>query len=347
VKPDGTGDAPTIQAAFDSSSTGDSVLVAPGIFQEHDILTRPYVSLHSEFGPDSTTIDASDGYDGIFGIEFNAPWDVDGFTIIGATGGGIAIRGGGDQMIRGCVMRDCSVALYARDFSGTIVYVTAAGLFEGPSSGSGLSFNHSEPALINCIVAFNDGYGIVEWTGGYVPKMVSCCCIYENQGGNYENVPDPTGTNGNISEDPLFCDFIGRNLHLDHDSPCAPYTPPNPECQLIGALPVGCGSQSVHERVQRRPELHLTPSVLGRATPDLRIAYTVPRHSSRSAVLLTIHDPAGRLVQTLVNAPQAAGPHMAGWSGTDTSGRPVPGGVYFCRLRLDDAQTLNQFLMVR
>lgn len=50
------------------------------------------------------------------------------------------------------------------------------------------------------------------------------------------------GINGNISEDPLFCDPEHQDFTLRENSPCAPFTPPNPECDLIGAWPVGSGS---------------------------------------------------------------------------------------------------------
>ena len=31
------------------------------------------------------------------------------------------------------------------------------------------------------------------------------------------------------------------DFYIDCNSPCAPFSPPNPECDLIGAWPVGCG----------------------------------------------------------------------------------------------------------
>lgn len=45
----------------------------------------------------------------------------------------------------------------------------------------------------------------------------------------------------NITEDPLFCDESSGDLTLSEDSPCAPFSPPNESCDLIGALPVACG----------------------------------------------------------------------------------------------------------
>jgi hypothetical protein len=240
VSADGTGDAPTIQAAFDSSAAGDLVLVGPGTFYEHDIVSKPFVSLHSELGAAETTIDAAGGYDGILGAEHNAPWDVDGFTVFGAEGAGIAVRGGGSQTIRECVTRQCGAGIYAREFDGIIANVTAVGGVGERPSGSGFSFTYSNPVLLNCISAFNQGYGVVCWDMWYDPTL-TCCCVYGNAGGNFDGLPDPTGSHGNISQDPLFCDFGTWDLHLAEDSPCAPFSPPNPQCDLIGALPVGCG----------------------------------------------------------------------------------------------------------
>lgn len=53
--------------------------------------------------------------------------------------------------------------------------------------------------------------------------------------------PDPTGTDGNISADPLFCD-PGNDLELFEDSPCAGTGEGGSD---MGALPVGCGTASV------------------------------------------------------------------------------------------------------
>jgi uncharacterized repeat protein (TIGR01451 family) len=60
-----------------------------------------------------------------------------------------------------------------------------------------------------------------------------------------------------------------------------------------------------------------------------RLAYELP---SPAAVRLTIHDPAGRVVATLVDRTEPAGAHEVAWDGRDGSGRFVAGGVYFGRL---------------
>jgi len=49
-------------------------------------------------------------------------------------------------------------------------------------------------------------------------------------------------------------------------------------------------------------------------------------------VKLRIYDVNGRLVRTLVDRDQPAGPHVAVWNGTDDAGRGVASGHYYARI---------------
>ncbi len=96
--------------------------------------------------------------------------------------------------------------------------------------------------LDNCILAF--GGDPVHCYGS--EPILACCDIFGNSGGNWVGcIADQYGIRGNISADPQFCDLAGGDLTLHCTSPCAPFTPPNPECDLIGAWPVGCGGTAV------------------------------------------------------------------------------------------------------
>jgi len=75
---------------------------------------------------------------------------------------------------------------------------------------------------------------------------LSCCDIWGNAGGDWvPGIAGQYGVNGNISEDPQLCDPENGDFTLSESSPCAPFTPPNPECDLIGAWPVGCAGTPV------------------------------------------------------------------------------------------------------
>ena len=100
----------------------------------------------------------------------------------------------------------------------------------------------------NTIIAFTGDLGESIFCTGNPNVTLSCCDFYGNIGGDWVGcIADQFGIRGNISEDPLFCDAPNDDLTLDCSSPCAPFTPPNEECDLIGAWPVGCGGTPIQE----------------------------------------------------------------------------------------------------
>ncbi len=110
-------------------------------------------------------------------------------------------------------------------------------------NGAGItSFILANPTINDCIIAFNDGPGIL--VGGYADLDIFCSDVYGNTLGDYYgNILDQTDLNGNISEDPLFCGLPKHDFTLSVDSPCAPG---NPSCGArMGALPVNCGTSTM------------------------------------------------------------------------------------------------------
>ena len=127
---------------------------------------------------------------------------------------------------------------------------------------------------------------------------------------------DQTGSNGNISEDPLFCDALEGDYRLRLDSPCTAANSPE-GCGLIGALPVGCGITNVaaDDAPPAESDLSVTPNPV-RGVAEFALEGVGPR-------VLTIFDSQGRLVDRL--------------TGSDgrwiwTPGASAPAGVYFARL---------------
>jgi predicted outer membrane repeat protein len=125
--------------------------------------------------------------------------------------------------------------------SGCTFYGNAA------PEGGAVFCRNSAPALENCILSFSAQGASVACQSGGLPSL-SCCDIFGNAGGDWVGyIAGQFGSDGNISADPLFCEPENEDFTLDANSPCAPYSPANPECDLVGAWPVACGASSVPE----------------------------------------------------------------------------------------------------
>ena len=91
-------------------------------------------------------------------------------------------------------------------------------------------------AVMNrCILAFSEG-GSAVWGETSTTAQLTCCDIYGNAGGDWVNgIEEQAGVNGNLCLNPLFCE---DDYGLHANSPCRPDY--NPDCGLIGTLPVAC-----------------------------------------------------------------------------------------------------------
>jgi len=89
-------DQPTIQAGIDAAEAGDTVLVACGIYYEHDVVLKSGVVLRSETGEaDCVTIDAQQQSRALYGENLDEFTAVEGFTITGGFADEIDYLGGG------------------------------------------------------------------------------------------------------------------------------------------------------------------------------------------------------------------------------------------------------------
>ena len=102
----------------------------------------------------------------------------------------------------------------------------------------------SDHELCGLISQNNVGFRFVD---GLDPSVsIQCNDVWANPGGNWIGMDDPTGTDGNISADPVFCLAQMDNYYLADISPCSPAHSPE-GCGLIGALDVQCGSTRIAE----------------------------------------------------------------------------------------------------
>ncbi len=83
---------------------------------------------------------------------------------------------------------------------------------------------------------------------------------------------------------------------------------------------------------------HARPNPLN---PSTVVDFAIPNDA---LVQLRVYDLAGRLVQTLIDAPLAAGTHRATWDGSSADGAPAVSGVYV--YRLDDGTSVLTRKMV-
>jgi parallel beta-helix repeat protein len=83
------------------------------------------------------------------------------------------------------------------------------------ASGGGLYCEgNSSPTVTNTILAFNlAGGGLVCGDATSAP-VVTYCDLFGNSGGDYVNIADQTGLNGNLCVDPLFGDAANGNYYL-------------------------------------------------------------------------------------------------------------------------------------
>jgi len=90
--------------------------------------------------------------------------------------------------------------------------------------------------ISNTLIAFNE-FGI-ESDAKKAALTFDCNNVYGNTIANYDGLADQTGSNGNISIDPQFCDTTTGVYYVQATSPCAPA---NNSCGvLMGAGAVGC-----------------------------------------------------------------------------------------------------------
>ena len=116
--------------------------------------------------------------------------------------------------------------------------VTVAGNDAGVGCGIFVG-NGSDVTLTLSLIAANTGSGGGINRASSGSASLSCCDLYANAGGDYAgSMQDQTGTDGNISVNPWFCDAGAENYFVDATSPCLPA---NNACgALIGARGEGC-----------------------------------------------------------------------------------------------------------
>jgi len=137
---------------------------------------------------------------------------------------------------------DVGGAVFSRMSNDHMNFVNCTFAGNNAPAGCNLCLQEASAAILdNCILAFGETGAALACEGGSSAAL-SCCDVFGNEGGDWTGcIADQLGVNGNIAEDPLFCDPIAMDYHIAEDSPCAAFSPPNEDCDLIGAWQIGCG----------------------------------------------------------------------------------------------------------
>jgi parallel beta-helix repeat protein/predicted outer membrane repeat protein len=126
-------------------------------------------------------------------------------------------------------------AIYSFASSTILNNCTFYGNESQTSEGDAVHIASGTVSFSNCIISFSTQAQAVYCVSG-TPNL-SCANVYGNAGGDYVGcLADWADTNGNFSEDPLFCDAAGGDYRVRSDSPCLDYG----GCGIIGARGWGC-----------------------------------------------------------------------------------------------------------
>jgi predicted outer membrane repeat protein len=156
--------------------------------------------------------------------------------------------------MREAILRRCTFVGNSAEFAAAVMTSTVNPTYEhctfaGNASAHGYGtldlFGPEAPVLRNCILAFSSSGAAIRCHDSATATLI-CCDVFGNADGDWVGcIAGQEGQNGNFALDPLLCDFEGGDLDLQDGSPCAPDY--NPDCGLIGALPVGCEPTPVEE----------------------------------------------------------------------------------------------------
>jgi serine protease len=94
----------------------------------------------------------------------------------------------------------------------------------------------------------------------------------------------------------------------------------------------------------RVPVVELGPPVPNPFNPQTRFSLDV---QTAREVRVDVYDARGRCVATLCEGPRRAGHYEITWAGTDHSGRVVPSGVYFARLRSGEVLQRRRLVLAK
>jgi photosystem II stability/assembly factor-like uncharacterized protein len=111
------------------------------------------------------------------------------------------------------------------------------------------------------------------------------------------------------------------------------------------SLAIGVEEQGKQEAANMMLRVYPNPSA-GNFTIKFPIANSKYQMNAQAPMILKIYNANGRLVKSFNN--MTIQPfYQITWSGSDDTGRPVPAGIYFCRLEGEKAASIEKIILLR
>ena len=214
------------------------------------------------------------------------------------------------------------------------------------SNGSGIyCVTNCNPTFDSSIIWGNGGPQI-EFSSTSNPNSVSVSAS-DLEGGMNSIATNGNGEvnwgEGNISDDPLFCDIFNGDLSLAENSPCL-YT--GAMGASMGAINLsGCGPVVGIDNEGRFPgQISLRQNYPNPFNLVTTLKYFLPEDSR---VNITIYDVKGKQVKTLVNDQRNAGFRTVEWNATSDAGKIVTGGLYFYMIQIGDLRQTKKMVLLK
>lgn len=176
-------DFPTIQEAINAAYPSETIIVAPGTYNERINLLGKAITLRSSDGPDVTILDGQGLGQGSSMVTFSSGEGPDtvlqGFKItngIGGVSGRVSLGGGVTIYYSSPTILDCSIESNSGAGGGLVVYegnpVLSDCIF-GNNSGNAMNIYSGDVQLTDCIFTNNNASGILAQGGRCVVNRCS------------------------------------------------------------------------------------------------------------------------------------------------------------------------------
>ncbi|MDP7025810.1 MAG: T9SS type A sorting domain-containing protein [Candidatus Marinimicrobia bacterium] len=343
------GEYPTIQAAIDAASNGDTVLVATGTYVENINYNGKNIAVIGE-NRETTIIDGNqNGSVVTFENGEDSTTVLSGFTITNgsANGGGIY-----------CEMSNPTITLLSINsniaenegggiwlsYSDMVINNVTISNNSSSNYGGGICLNsNSTIAIINSILWNNEtGISGDEVSFGMDGSNSNVTISYSNIQGGEEGILDNanggsvTWLDGNIDADPLFCNPDSGDYTLAENSPCVGT---GENGANMGAFGVGCEDILSTDMDVIPLQYVLHQNYPNPFNPVTKIRFDLPEDAD---VRLAVYDVLGREVAELVSGRVLSGFHEVIWDASDVSS-----GVYLCQLTTLNSVITNKMVVVK